>query len=365
MMYTCRRIIAVLLSVAVVCSFILFSVSADDSSSPFILVYKRFNSDGTLSDTVYKAPISESFITSIGIYGIQITGFEFSPTVANGLDSVVLDFRLSGFISDGTNSWALAWPSGASLGTSDYATKIYCSYSVSGRDSTPLVYDSTVYYPSNNTAIFQLSYQTSNLNVTSQNRFSISLNTPMNIKPSGASAGRAFWPYISDIHLQIGNGLANQYYLSGINFNSSISAALFGAYTWTAITYNENTGQFDSSPQSGNWFQALLGSITSLGADMQSQVAQQEKANEAGAGDALDDAYDGVGSSFGSLSDFSDVDEVANWDFDTFSDSATEGIFSWFSQATKDDLDTVQKNRDLIIVDFYSSHIAEIEGGLP
>ena len=360
-MCKCRKLIAIFLSLAVMASAFIFSVSAEDSSSPFILVYKRLNSDGSVNDTVYKAPLSESFMTSIGIYGIQITGFEFSPTIFNGLDSVVLNFRISGFIPDETNSWALQWPAGNSLGTSDYATKIYCSYAVSGRDETPLVYGNTIYYPCNNTAVFQLSYQTNNLNSTTSNRFSISLNTPMIIKPSGANAGRAFWPYISDIHLQIGNGLANQYYLNSINFNNSISGFLFGVYNWLEVSYDSSNDSLVTTQKSGNYFQALLGLIQSMTADAQSQAAQQEKARDSGAMDALDDAYDNSGSSFGSLSDFGSIGQIANWDSDAYNDDIEDNILGWFSNTTKNNIDNVLVNReDLHIVDFYSQNLEEI-----
>ena len=75
-MYKCRRILALLLSLALVSSFFIISTSADDSS-PYIMVYKRYNADGTLGDTLFRVPIAESFITPIGIYGMQIVGFEF------------------------------------------------------------------------------------------------------------------------------------------------------------------------------------------------------------------------------------------------------------------------------------------------
>lgn len=363
-MYRCRRFLAVLLSLALVASVFVLSVSAEDSSSPFIIVYKRLNSDGSVNNTVYKAPLAESFMTSIGIYGIQITGFEFSPTIFNGLDSIILDFRLSGFIPDEENAWALQWPTGASLGTSDSATKIYCSYAISGRDETPLEYGNTIYYPSNNTAVFQLSYQTYNLSSTTTNRFSISLNSPMTIKPSGANAGRAFWPYISDIHVQIGNGLANQFYLNSISFNGSVSGALFGVYAWQEISYNSNDNSLVTTSKSGNFFQAVLGLLQSMNADAQAQAAQQEKAKDNGAMDALDNAYDH--SSFWDLLHFTDFSDFGDYDDDSMSDLGSDSWFDWFSGSTRDDLDTVSRNRDYNdnFISFYDSHMNLIEDKL-
>ena len=365
-MYKCRRILALLLSLALVSSFFIISTSADDSS-PYIMVYKRYNADGTLGDTLFRVPIAESFITPIGIYGMQIVGFEFAPSILNNQDYVTLAFRLSGFYaSTSYNPLALSWPNGASFGTSDYASSIFCSYTGSGRCSEPLIFDQTIYNPSTNSAIFKLVFQTNDITrPSSTQRYTINLNNPMSIKPSGSSAGVAFWPYISDISVMIGSGLENQFYLDSLSFQSAFTSALFSSYTWQAITYNESTGNFDSTTQSGTWFDALLGSIQSLSADMQAQVAQQEKANEAGADDALDDAYDNVGSSFGSLSDFSGIGSIANWDFDSFSYSASEGLLSWFSTDTRDDIDTVPRTRDQNIVDFYSSHIQAIEELLP
>ena len=129
-MYKCRRILALLLSLALVSSFFIISTSADDSS-PYIMVYKRYNADGTLGDTLFRVPIAESFITPIGIYGMQIVGFEFAPSILNNQDYVTLAFRLSGFYaSTSYNPLALSWPNGASFGTSDYASSIFCSTSI-------------------------------------------------------------------------------------------------------------------------------------------------------------------------------------------------------------------------------------------
>lgn len=356
-----KRIVFGLLAMAVLVCALSVPVAAEDSSSPFIIVYKRFNSDGTLNDTVYRAPISESFLTSVGVYGIQITGFQFSPTIANGLDSVVFNFRVSGFISGETGAWTLSWPNGASFGTSDYATKIYCSYVASGRDTEPLVFGDTVYYPANNSAVFQLSYQTNNLTATTTNRFAIDLNTPMNIKPSGSAAGRAFWPYISDIHMQVGNGLANQFYLNSIDFTGSLSGFLFGSYSWMQISYDSDDESLVQTENHGNWFQAVLGLLQSATADMQAQAAEQERAKDAGAMDALDNAYER--SSFGGLSDFADVDVLADgFDLDVLDNNA-DGANDWFSQTNKDWLDNVSRSRsDDNFVSFYSGHISDIIG---
>lgn len=361
-MYRCRRLLAVLLSLAVMASVFVFSVSAEDSSVPYIILYKRYNADGTLGSTVYSAPVSESFMTSVGIYGIQITGFKFSPSIFNGLDSVVLNFRFSAFIS-GSNvqSLAMQWPAGASLGTSDYAEKIYCSYQTSGRGDLPLQYDNTIYSPSSNSIIMQLSFQTKNLSSTTTNSFQLNLSSPMDIKASGAHAGEAFWPYISDIHLQLGNGLANQFYLNNISFNNSISGFLFGSYSWQEISYDPNNDSLVTSSHTGNYFQALLGLLQSMTADAQSQAAQQEKAKDNGAMDALDNAYDH--SSFWDLLHFTDFADFGSYDDDALEDIGENSWLDWFSNSTKDDLDTVVRTRDYDdnFISFYVLNLGQIE----
>ena len=125
------RYAAFILALALLVPLCAFSVSAQESV-PYIIIYKRYNSDGTIGDTEYTAPVADGFISATGLYGISIVGFKFSPSIFNGLDSIVLDFRIAGYFSGSSvTSLAMAWPSGATLGTSDYASKIYASYTIS------------------------------------------------------------------------------------------------------------------------------------------------------------------------------------------------------------------------------------------
>ena len=127
------------------------------------------------------------------------------------------------------------------------------------------------------------------------------------------------------------------------------------------VSYDSSNDSLVTTQKSGNYFQALLGLIQSMTADAQSQAAQQEKARDSGAMDALDDAYDNSGSSFGSLSDFGSIGQIANWDSDAYNDDIEDNILGWFSNTTKNNIDNVLVNReDLHIVDFYSQNLEEI-----
>lgn len=117
------------------------------------------------------------------------------------------------------------------------------------------------------------------------------------------------------------------------------------------------------SNQTGTWFQAILGTLSAISDPVIQQVEQEQKAQEAGAMDALDVAYDSVGSSFGLLGDFAGLGELGAFDGDTFGAEGEHSILDWFSTATKNSIDNVAPSRrnQEPIVDFYHSKIEEYE----
>ena len=100
-MNKCRRIIAILLSLAVVTSFFVFSASADSSDTvPVIVKYYLRNSDGTWGTTVQRSELTNGFIKNIGFYGFQIIGFEVRPNSYNGLDHFTVNFKIGAYRSN-------------------------------------------------------------------------------------------------------------------------------------------------------------------------------------------------------------------------------------------------------------------------
>lgn len=156
--------------------------------------------------------------------------------------------------------------------------------------------------------------------------------------------------------------VSSNYFDYATNYMGGIASALFDIYSWTQLSYDPDTGNIVQNASTGNYFAALLGSIQSLNADAQAQAAEQEKANEVGAGDALDTAFDSVGSSFGSLGDLSGLGELGGFNGDAMGNAGSAGLLDWFSQRTADSIDAVpQKKEPLDIIDFYSGKISAYE----
>ena len=130
------------------------------------------------------------------------------------------------------------------------------------------------------------------------------------------------------------------------------------SFSYTEISYDAN-GNSSSVERSGNWITAIWGELKSLVAPVKNQVEQEQKAKDAGAYDALDDAFDSAGSSFGSLGDFGTVSDIAPFNPGSFDNNAQVNILDWFSSETRDNIDTVPRTRanEVQVIDFYNSHI--------
>lgn len=149
-------------------------------------------------------------------------------------------------------------------------------------------------------------------------------------------------------------------------FNNSLSNKLFSNYSFSKISYNNQLGRLETSNSSGDYFDALLGSLQSISADAEAQAAIQEKANNAGAADALDNAYNSLGSSsFGSLSDLSGIGNIASWNGNNFGSASNDGFLGWFSQENLNAIDSVPQSRTSNdIINFYNNNLNEILDGI-
>ena len=149
------------------------------------------------------------------------------------------------------------------------------------------------------------------------------------------------------------------------NISSKCNTLFNSSYTWTQLSYNTSSEAIEASQETGNWFDAVLGSIQSISSDAEAQAAQQQKAMDAGAGDALDDVYNSMGSSsFGALSDFTDLTDLGNWNSGSYDTNSSNLLIGWFSQANKNAISNIPQTRDNDIIDFYHQNIIDIEEGV-
>lgn len=132
---------------------------------------------------------------------------------------------------------------------------------------------------------------------------------------------------------------------------------VLSTFDYISISYDDN-GNVTTGTAKTTWYEALLNTINSLTMPFKAQVEREQQAKDAGAEDALDTAYDSVGSSFGALGDLSGLGSLATFDGDTLGSAGTGGLLSWFSQENANCIDAVPKNREPDdIIDFYSDKI--------
>lgn len=387
-MYRCRRLIAAALSLAVIISFCVFSVFADDYN-PVVEVAVGFQYGNSANgySTVSYWGVDNSYAWQVAYEFWKIPGIHFYHL--NKKCDVYFTFNMS-FISDDPaaatktdSSFLNAY--GKKQGAWDYGSGEVVMYPGTHGSSSINVPEG--YYLCNMGRTFICHFVLDPVsNGANYSDFSFSsaaqfYTTSPRIKiiPVFSDFRVSYDLYGALENLEqslnlIDNRLYNIYnstqdilaelgYIH--SFYNSVNTELFDTYLWTQVSYDETTGQLVSNQASGNYFDALLGSIQSISSDAQQRSAMQEKASDAGADDALDAAYDGVGSSFGKLTDFSDLSDMGSWNGTSFSNQAEGGLLSWFSQACKDDIDTVPRTREpLDIIDVYTGHIEEYYAAL-
>lgn len=371
-MYRWRRFVAILcaacLSLGLVfsCSFY---VSADENSQFFIRYQYYISSSDSWSST-YTRPINTGFLTGAGYSKIRIVGFTYRPVSLETPDNVYLSLRISGYNSAGQAGQFNVSNSNTQLNTTNNSNLrwSYVSVSPAGRGSEIGIEN---YVPISKTCVFTVRFGT----VPKTNLFSyqIDLSTPYVISCIG---DLVFWPYLDNEYFEFENqnqldyfSNALDYYIEFVNHLNNIWSAVAGFYqlfsgnySYMQVSYDPVSGELSMQPAQGHYFDALLGYVSSIATDAQAQAAEQERANSAGAGDALDLAYDSVGSSFGALGDLSGLGSLGSFDGDSMGSHGTDGLLAWFSQANADQIDAVPRQKaPLDIVDFYSSKILQYE----
>ena len=404
-MYRCRRIFAIVLSLAVFTSFFVFSASADDSTVGFFQAQVSFlYESGEWSNSQWISVSDQSFLNLSGTTVAKqwrITAFRFYPGYTQNLD---LWFTFSvGMFHNSTNlqyGYFTPTPNGSHSGTiNNSSMSQFLCFTTTGGDYEPTIepYNTDFFKHTRNCLNFSVRLRSNaTYDIGNANQATFTLTNPILISANN-NADTQIVPFFFNCNFWANYDYLLNYHFGNIqttltglntlltnnlpsiksscstintavqNMNDRLDFLFTNTYYWNQVEYDSLTEQLTTTSQSGDFFNALLGSIQSISADSEAQAAMQEKANSKGAGDALDDAYDSAGSSFGSLSDFSGISDAAPWSPSQFSDRTESGFLSWFSSATKNSIDAVPRSRapgDEDIVDFYSSNLNDIINSL-
>lgn len=156
------------------------------------------------------------------------------------------------------------------------------------------------------------------------------------------------------------------YLLDIVQNTEDLLVRLTGESSWSVTR-----DQFDSD---GNflggqevhvtWYDAIYQLLSNLYAPVKVQSEQEQKAKEAGAMNALDDAYEAAddAGSFWDLIPFIGFAGFGDYDDDAASDLGTGSITDWFSDTNKGWLENVpvQRYADDDFVDFYQQNLDDI-----
>lgn len=385
-MYRCRRFISVLLSLALVASAFVFSVSAEQSSIsdfPLIQLVVQKSGDGVTWGGDNYLDLTSGLQSQLYVNYIRITGIRVNmPHVTDS--TFYFRFRY-GMVTRETEiihrTISYTGVAGAKGNTSSNPN---VSLSGWGNYSSAQNYEAQInatqwFMSSNTSCIFSgmitFGDQPANSWVT------FTFGTPMTFTLSGNDKRPL------DIFVDYFQSYTNQQAFLQDNFDllhnslgSLVTAAnniysvvsYFGTldnsnYSYTEISYDDENMEFTATDKTGTYWDALLGSVKSLNADAQAQAAQQEKAKDSGAMDALDDAYDKADDklSFWSFLDIIDVGDIGEYDDDALEDAGQDSIIDWFSNACKNDIEgqvinPLTRDPDNEIVDFYSDNLDSI-----
>lgn len=382
-MYRCRRLITVLLSLALVASAFVISVSAEQSSIsdfPLIQLIVQKSGDGVNWGGDNYLDLTSGLQSQLYVNYLRITGIRVN--MPNVTDSTFYFRFRYGMVTRETEvihrTISYTGVAGAKGNTSSNAN---VSLSGWGNYSSAQNYEaqinSTQWFMSSNTScifsgIITFGDQPANGWVT------FTFGTPMTFTLSGNDKKPL------DILVDYFQSYTNQQAFLQDNFDllhnslgSLITAAnniysvvsYFGTldnsnYSYTEISYDAENMEFTTNDKTGTYWDALLGSVKSLNADAEAQAAQQEKAKDAGTMDALDNAYEH--SSFWDLLHFTDFADFGDYDDDALEDIGENSWLNWFSGTTRNDLDTVARTRDFDdnFFSFYDLNMGLIEDKL-
>lgn len=158
------------------------------------------------------------------------------------------------------------------------------------------------------------------------------------------------------------------YFINLIQNTYDMLNHLTGQSIWTVSRdqYDEDGNFIGGQEVQVTWYDAIYQLLSNLYAPVKVQSEQEQKAKEAGAIDALDDAYNAAddAGSFWDLIPFIGFAGFGDYDDDAASNLGTGSITDWFSDTNKGWLENVpiQRYVDDDFVDFYQQNIYDING---
>lgn len=124
----------------------------------------------------------------------------------------------------------------------------------------------------------------------------------------------------------------------------------------------QNDGSYQIENGSSSFFNALLVSVNAIASHYQQEAQLSNQANDAGADDALNDAYNNVGNSFGSLSDFAGISDAGQfYDAGRIAENGS-GLFGlWFSTDNYNAINYGSRDPHDEFVSIYDDNLQDIK----
>ena len=354
-----RRILAIILSLALVASCFVFSVSADNTEFDNFLITVNGNAyplveGGFTADFI--VPANGTLTVTISTFGSSKGSFSAAPLAVNLViqpyiqpqdASINSSDILPTNISNANNTYLATYTVNLNYVNSNDRVGYYNQYEYrkcpTGFYITGLVADN---YRSIGQSCIWKNYSSGSVAVKYHfEQVSISL-------ASNWFYGQILMPAL--------NVMQNT--LSSINSAvTSVNNALIlnDNYSYFNIGYNSNGDAIVTEILDVSWYEAVIGNLLSLSAPVAHQVEQEQLAKDAGFEDVLDDAYDK--SNPGDFLDFLDIGDIATWNEEAYEHAQGDALTYWFSQSCKDNIDSVPvvRGQEPQVIDFYSTHISE------
>lgn len=120
----------------------------------------------------------------------------------------------------------------------------------------------------------------------------------------------------------------------------SLFSTLGDVFSYDKIVRAAEDNSLTITPSTGNFWQAVVDLLSSVNADAAQKAVYEERAQEAGALDVLDSAYDTAsgGGFFSTLGSMFGIFDIVDWDSTNVENGATSYGYDWFSYKTKEDL---------------------------
>lgn len=356
-----KMLTSLLLVIAIVITSISFSVNAEDDIFAEFNLFVKWNEGSAVTMPVHNGSSINLSITDTEFHNLEFYSIQFKKKPNSSYCNLSFDIHFYYYPTSVTMLTGGATVQNVNMDFTWYQCTL-----------DPIPFGNFSYYPLGYAASLQTRFSTSDTNRT--------IGSTIRLKASALPQNTTI------VRVVIDNVSSNTQLNFVLNYildcQNTLLSPLLNLVDYTllflqrltednsfsvSVDYYDSDGNFIQGEKiRTTWYNAIYQLLSNMYAPVQLQSEQEQKAKEAGAMDALDDAYEAAddAGSFWDLIPFIGFVGFGDYDDDAASDLGTGSITDWFSSTNQGWLDNVPpapKSDPEEFIDFYQQNLNDIE----